>query len=111
MPKNSILGSLASFDTSSVLNTEGVPLLEETEFESASNSVSVLYLLYNPSSNFVGGIVTPVLRIRIRRIRMIFGPPGSISVRYLSGSSPGSFYHQEKIVRKNLIPSAMTFYF
>jgi hypothetical protein len=39
--ENSILGSLASFDTSSVLNTEGVPLLEETEFESASNSVSV----------------------------------------------------------------------
>jgi hypothetical protein len=41
MQRNSILGSLASFDTSSVLNTEGVPLLEETEFESASNSVSV----------------------------------------------------------------------
>nr|CAD7413214.1 unnamed protein product [Timema poppensis] len=28
-----ICGSLASFDTSSVLNTEGVPLLEESELE------------------------------------------------------------------------------
>ena len=33
------LGSLASFDTS-VVNTEGVPLLEENEFESGTNSVS-----------------------------------------------------------------------
>jgi hypothetical protein len=66
-------------------------------------------ILSNPSSNFVGGIVTPVLRIRIRRIRMIFGPPrsGSISVRYASGSSSGSFCHQAKIVRKNLILSVL----
>jgi hypothetical protein len=69
----------------------------------------------------------PVLRIRIRRIRMflglldpdpdslvrgtdpdpaVFGPPrsGSISQRYSSGSDSGFFYHQAKTVRKTLIP-------
>jgi hypothetical protein len=39
----------------------------------------------------------------------VFGPPGSgpISQRYGYGSSSGSgsFYHQEKIVRKTLIPT------
>jgi len=36
-----LAGSLASFDTSSIVNTEGVPLLEENEFETeGSNSVS-----------------------------------------------------------------------
>ena len=35
-----LAGSLASFDTSSIVNTEGVPLLEENEFETeGSNSV------------------------------------------------------------------------
>ncbi|XP_023343359.1 sushi, von Willebrand factor type A, EGF and pentraxin domain-containing protein 1 [Eurytemora carolleeae] len=34
-----LAGSLASFDAT-VLNTEGIPLLEENEFESGSNSVS-----------------------------------------------------------------------
>jgi hypothetical protein len=37
-----------------------------------------------------------VLRIQIRRIRMCFGPSGSISQMYGSGS----FYHQAKKVRK-----------
>merc|ERR1719319_773707 len=37
-----LAGSLASFDTSSIVNTEGVPLLEENEFETegSGNSVS-----------------------------------------------------------------------
>jgi len=36
-----LAGSLASFDTSSIINTEGVPLLEENELETeGSNSVS-----------------------------------------------------------------------
>ncbi len=30
----------------------------------------------------------------------VFGPPGSTNQRYGSGSGPGSFYHQAKIVRK-----------
>ncbi len=59
----------------------------------------------------------PVLRIRIRiRIRNpdphVFWPPrsgsGSISQRYGSGSKSGSFYHQAKIIRKTLIPTALT---
>ena len=36
------LGSLASFETAGG-NTEGVPLLEEHEFESTTNSVSLFY--------------------------------------------------------------------
>ncbi len=40
-----------------------------------------------------------VLPIRVRRINMFFGPSGSISTRYGSGS----FYHQAKIVR--MIPA------
>ncbi len=32
----------------------------------------------------------------------VFGPPGSISTRFGSGS--GSFCHQAKIVRKTLVP-------
>lgn len=40
-----LAGSLASFDTSSIVNTEGVPLLEENEFETeGSNSVKLLNL-------------------------------------------------------------------
>ncbi len=35
----------------------------------------------------------------------VFGPPGSISRRYGSGSV--SFYHQAKIVRKTLIPTVL----
>jgi hypothetical protein len=39
-----LAGSLASFDTSSIHNTEGVPLLEENEFETeGSNSVGVYF--------------------------------------------------------------------
>ncbi len=41
----------------------------------------------------------------------VFEPPGSrsgsISLRYGSGSGFGSFYHQAKIIRKTLIPSAL----
>ena len=38
-----LAGSLASFDTSSIANTEGAPLLEENEFETegSGNSVAV----------------------------------------------------------------------
>merc|ERR1719244_2354840 len=36
-----LAGSLASFDTSSIANTEGVPLLEETEFETETGSNTV----------------------------------------------------------------------
>ncbi len=57
--------------------------------------------------NFCRNIIGRVLRIRIPHA---FGPPGSvsgfISQRYVSGS--GSFYHQAKIVRKTLIPTAVT---
>jgi hypothetical protein len=35
----------------------------------------------------------PVLRIRIRRIHMFLGPPGSAS----QSNGSGSFYHQAKI--------------
>jgi hypothetical protein len=35
----------------------------------------------------------------------VFGPPGSISQRY--GSGAGSFYLQEKIVGKTLIPTVL----
>ncbi len=34
-----------------------------------------------------------------------FGPPGSVSHKYESGSGSGSFHHQAKIVRKTLISS------
>jgi hypothetical protein len=43
----------------------------------------------------------------------VYGPPGSgsgsIRQRYgsASGSGSGSFYHQAKIVRKTLIPTAL----
>jgi hypothetical protein len=39
----------------------------------------------------------------------VFGPPGSgfISQRFGSGSGSGSFYHQAKIVRKSLVPTAL----
>ena len=53
------------------------------------------------------------IRIRICRIHMFFGPPGSASrstsQRHGSGfgSSSGSFYHQAKIVRKTLIPTVL----
>ena len=36
-----LAGSLASFDTSSIVNTEGVPLLEENEFETEGSGNSV----------------------------------------------------------------------
>jgi hypothetical protein len=36
-----LAGSLASFDTSSIVNTEGIPLLEETEFETEGSGNSV----------------------------------------------------------------------
>ncbi len=46
------------------------------------------------------------IRIRIRILPYVFGPPGSGSLimRYGSGSGSGSgsFYHQAKIIRKNL---------
>ncbi len=76
---------------------------------------------YSPRTST--GILAPMLRIRIRiririhQIHMFFGPPGSgsgsISQRYGSGSGSGSFYHQAKIVRKTLIPTALwpLFYF
>jgi hypothetical protein len=47
----------------------------------------------------------PVLRIRIRRINMFVGPPGSGSISQRYGSGSGSFYHQTKIVGKTLIPT------
>ncbi len=39
----------------------------------------------------------------------VFGPPGSgsISTRYESGSSCGSFYNQAKMVRKTLISTVL----
>ena len=36
-----LAGSLASFDTGSIVNTEGVPLLEENEFETEGSGNSV----------------------------------------------------------------------
>jgi hypothetical protein len=36
----------------------------------------------------------------------VFGPPGSGSISQRYGSGYGSFYHQTKIVRKTLIPTA-----
>jgi hypothetical protein len=41
----------------------------------------------------------------------VFAPPGSGSIcqRYGSGSGSGTFYHQEKIVRKTLIPTVTSF--
>ena len=61
-----------------------------------------------------------VLQIRIHRIHMFFGPPGSgsTSQRYGSGygscSGSGSFYRHAKLVRKTLIPTILrlflTFY-
>ncbi len=54
------------------------------------------------------GNLGAVLRIRIR---IFFGPPGSgslfINQRYWSGSDPGSFYHQAKIVKETLIPTVL----
>ena len=43
-----LAGSLASFDTSSIVNTEDVPLLEENEFETegSGNSVSRTTLMF-----------------------------------------------------------------
>jgi hypothetical protein len=37
----------------------------------------------------------------------VFGPPGSGSISQKYGSGSGSFYHQAKIVRKTLIPTAL----
>ncbi len=37
----------------------------------------------------------------------VFGPPGSGSISQRYGSGFGSFYHQAKIVRKTLIPTAL----
>ncbi|XP_008191829.1 sushi, von Willebrand factor type A, EGF and pentraxin domain-containing protein 1 [Tribolium castaneum] len=42
-------GSLASFDTSSVVNTEGVPLLEESEFEEIQGGDNLSAVVDNPS--------------------------------------------------------------
>ena len=45
----------------------------------------------------------------------VFGPPGSTSQRYGSGSGScsgfGSFYHQAKIVRKTLITTVLQLLF
>ncbi len=50
-----------------------------------------------------------VLRLRIRRIYLFFGPPGSgsISQRYGSGSGYGSLNYQAKIVKITLIPTVL----
>ncbi len=60
-------------------------------------------------------VAKAVLRIRIHPGSKFFGPPGSgsgsISQRYGSGSGSGSFYHQAKIVRKTLIPTALRLLF
>jgi hypothetical protein len=37
----------------------------------------------------------------------VFGPPGSGSISQRYGSGSRSFYHQAKIVRKTLIPTAL----
>jgi hypothetical protein len=48
------------------------------------------------------------IRIRIRRIHMFLGlldPDSDPLVRGMDPAGSGSFYHQEKIVRKTLIPA------
>jgi hypothetical protein len=37
----------------------------------------------------------------------VFGPPGSGFISYSQRYGSGSFYHQAKIVRKSLIPTAL----
>jgi hypothetical protein len=37
----------------------------------------------------------------------VFGPPGSVSGSISQRYGSGSFYHQAKIVRKTLIPTAL----
>jgi hypothetical protein len=37
----------------------------------------------------------------------VFVPPGSGSISQMYGSGSGSFYHQEKIVTKTLIATAL----
>ena len=48
-----LAGSLASFDTSSIVNTEGVPLLEENEFETEGSGNSVGLYEYIPKTNIL----------------------------------------------------------
>jgi hypothetical protein len=50
-----------------------------------------------------------LLRIRIYRIHLFLGLPGSgsLSQKYGSVSGSGSFYHHAKIVRKTLIPAIL----
>lgn len=45
-----ICGSLASFDTSSVLNTEGVPLLEESELEETGTGSNPGGIVHDPDN-------------------------------------------------------------
>ncbi len=48
-----------------------------------------------------------VFRIRIRMVRMFFGPPGSASGSVIYSYGSGSFYHQAKKWRKTLISAVL----
>ena len=71
------------------------PSFREKSKTLASSENRQIHIPFNPASH--------VMRIRIRRIRMCLGPPGSgsrsVSQRYGSGSASESFYPCAKLVR------------
>jgi hypothetical protein len=78
-----------------------------TEMFWMSSAIHSWKLLRAPS---ISAEKKPVLQIRIRRIRMFSGLPDPdplVPGTYGSGSGSGSFYHQDKIVRKTLIPNVL----